>query len=81
MSKNRNRAALKCLIGKEYKIKFYKFEYNYCYICNKRAGSRFYDCHPTSFNCVGRHGNGKMIENHKARSYKSWKYNRKTKWK
>ena len=36
-------------------------------------------CSPTIV--YGRHGNGKPIQSHKRREFRSWKYNRKTKWK
>ena len=51
--------------------------YNYCMICNKRNGSWYYDCHPSSFGAK-RHGSGKIV---RVRECKSWKHNRKTQWK
>jgi hypothetical protein len=62
---------------KEEKVKKMKAIYNYCFICNKRNGSWYYDCHPSSFR-VSRHGNGKIV---RERECKSWKHNRKTQWK
>lgn len=64
---------------KEEKVKMMNDSYNYCMICNKRNGSWYYDCSPSTV--WGRHGNGKAIYSHKYREYKSWKHNRKTQWK
>jgi len=58
---------------KEEKVKRMNAIYNYCFICNKRNGSWYYDCHPSSFR-VSRHGNGKIV---RERECKSWKHNRK----
>lgn len=82
MSKNRNRAKLrKSLNSREYSLKFKKEKYSYCYICQRRSGSWYYDCSPSDLRCKHRHGNGKRIEGYKYRSYKTWKHNRKTRWK
>ena len=54
-----------------------KKEYNYCFICNKRKGSWYYDCHPGGW-YASRHGNGKIV---RRRECQSWKHNRKTQWK
>lgn len=64
---------------KEQKIKHMKQIYNYCFICNKRSGSWYYDCHPNSWK-IKRHGSGKPIYSHKQREYQSWKHNRKTQY-
>ena len=80
MSVNHNRAQLSELTGREYTIKYKRSIYSYCYICSKRAGSYYYYCNPSTMGAK-RHGSGRVIENHKARSYRTWKYNRKTKWK
>lgn len=82
MSKNRNRAKLNpSLTSREYRIKMMKDEYSYCYICQKRSGSWYYDCSPTSSRAKHRHGNGRIISTWEHRSYKTWKHSRKTKWK
>ncbi len=67
------------MTNKEKKVKQMNAIYNYCFICNKRNGSWYYDCSPTIV--YGRHGNGKPIESNKRREYRSWKHNRKTQWK
>jgi hypothetical protein len=64
---------------KEEKVKKMKQIWDYCFICQKRSGSWYYDCSPNKV--WGRHGNGKPIYSHKYREYKSWKHNRKTQWK
>lgn len=64
---------------KEEKVKKMKQLWDYCFICQKRSGSWYYDCSPSKV--WGRHGNGKPIYSHKYREYKSWKHNRKTQWK
>lgn len=51
--------------------------YNYCFICQKRNGSWYYDCHHSGW-YAKRHGSGKIV---KQRECKSWKHNRKTQWK
>lgn len=82
MSKNRNRAKLnKCLTQKEYRLRLMKEKYSYCYVCQKRSGSWYYDCSPADMKCKHRHGNGRKIERYMHRSYRTWKYNRKTQWK
>lgn len=82
MSKNRNRALLNlCLTSREYKQTLFKKEYDWCLICSKRCGSYYYDCSPQTMRGVGRHGNGKLITTFDARSYRSWKHNRKTQYK
>ena len=62
---------------KEERVKKMNQIYNYCMICNKRNGSWYYDCHPSSFGAK-RHGSGKIV---RVRECKSWKHNRKTQWK
>ena len=62
---------------KEEKIKYMKSIYNYCFICSKRSGSWYYDCHPSSYN-ASRHGSGNALNKRECRS---WKHNRKTQWK
>ena len=80
MSKNRNRKKFdKALTSREYTLKLMKETYSYCYICQKRSGSWYYDCSPADMHCKHRHGNGRKILPYKYRSYKSWKHNRKTK--
>ena len=64
---------------KEEKVKRMKAIYNYCFICQKRSGSWYYDCSPTYI--CGRHGNGKPIQWWKRREFRTWKYNRKTQYK
>ena len=82
MSKNRNRALLnKCKTPREYRITYLKHEYDYCLICSKRAGSFYYYCSPETMTRKGRHGTGKIISTFDARSYRTWKYNRKTQYK
>lgn len=81
MSKNRNRTRLnKSVTSKEYRIKFHKIVFDYCFICAKRSGSFYGSCSPSALSSIGLHGNGRYIENHKRREYQSWKYNRKTQW-
>lgn len=82
MSKNRNRARLKpASNNREYTLINKHFEHDYCYICQRRAGSFYASCSPGEMNARGVHGSGKRIYRHKAREFKTWKYNRKTKWK
>ena len=45
---------------KEERVKKMNQIYNYCMICNKRNGSWYYDCHPSSFGAK-RHGSGKEL--------------------
>lgn len=66
--------------NKKEKIKHMQTIYNYCFICNKRSGSWYYDCHPNNGK-NGRHGNGRSISSIKRREYRNWKYNRKTQYK
>jgi hypothetical protein len=82
MSKNRNRAKLnKAKKSREYTKIAKHFYHDYCYICAKRSGSFYIDCSPQNMRSKGIHGSGKPIYTYKYREYKSWKYNRKTKWK
>lgn len=82
MSKNRNRAKFnKAQDAHTYRILFMREIYNYCYICSKRCGNFYADCSPQQMHSKGRHGTGKAIYTYKFREYKTWKYNRKTKWK
>jgi len=62
-----------------YKITLKRKLFTYCYICAKRSGSFYYDCHPADE--YGRHGSGKGIFSMQRREYRSWKYNRKNQWK
>lgn len=79
MSVNFNRARFKMAkSSKEFKLKMFKYHYNYCFICSKRAGCFYYNCR---LHVQNRHGSGKPIENHDYREYKTWKYNRKTQFK
>ena len=81
MSVNFNRARLKkAKTNQEFRANYFRFEYNYCYICSRRAGSFYYFCSPSTID-ADRHGSGKPIYSHKRREYKSWKYNRKTQFK
>jgi hypothetical protein len=80
MSYNRNRARLnKAENSREYK-KILFHELTYCYICARRYGSHYYSCHPADLSAY-RHGSGKPIYSYTYRSYKTWKHNRKTKYK
>ena len=65
------------MTNKERKVKEMNETYCYCFICNKRNGSWYYDCHPSGW-YAPRHGNGKIVNQRECRS---WKYNRKTQWK
>ncbi len=67
------------MTNKERKVKQMNETYCYCFICNKRNGSWYYDCSPSKI--WGRHGKGNPIYSHKFIEYKSWKHNRKTQWK
>ena len=81
MSIHRNRAKLnKANTDRESKI-IERISESYCLICNKRSGSHHWDCSPQNMRAKGRHGNSRAIYSHKYRSYKTWKYNRKTKYK
>lgn len=82
MSTNRNRAKLnKAKDSREYIILLKREEYNYCYICAKRCGSFYVDCSPQNMHAKGIHGSGKLVYKYKYRAFKTWKHNRKTKWK
>ncbi len=65
------------MTNKEKKVKEMNETYCYCFICQKRNGSWYYDCHPSSFPAK-RHGSGKIVNQRECRS---WKHNRKTQWK
>lgn len=81
MSIHRNRAKLnKANTDRESKI-IERITESYCLICNKRSGTHHWDCSPSNIQTKHRHGSGKAIYAHKYRSFKSWKYNRKTKYK
>lgn len=81
MSKNRNRARLILANNnREYNIINKHFEYGYCYICQRRAGSFYASCSPADMHAKGVHGSGKRIFKYKYREYKTWKYNRLTRW-
>jgi hypothetical protein len=80
MSKNRNRAKLnKAKTGKAYQRIQMRYEYDYCYICMRRSGSYYYDCHPSP--TYGRHGDGRALYARGKRMHRTWKHNRKTQWK
>ena len=82
MSKNRNRTKLKKTeTNRAYNIKYKHYRNDYCFICAKRSGNFYADCSPGNLSARGRHGSGKPVYSHKAREYKTWKYNRKTKYK
>ncbi len=82
MSKNRNRAKLeKAEDNRSYIISLKHYEYDYCYICQRRSGSFYGSCSPADMHARGIHGSGKRIYRHKFREFKTWKYNRKTRWK
>lgn len=81
MSKNRNRAKLNRAATRNEMMILERVSESYCLICNRRSGSHHYDCSPSNISTKNRHGSGKPIEPHKYRSYKSWKYNRRTRWK
>lgn len=63
---------------REYKIKHMRAIYNYCYICQRRAGSWYADCSPIKKH--GRHGSGKPISGKDYRSYRTWKHTRNKQW-
>ena len=65
------------MTNKEQKIKKMKSIYNYCFICHKRNGSWYHDCHPGGW-YAKRHGSGKIV---RQRECKNWKHNRKTQYK
>ena len=65
--------------NRTYKIVQKNLLFSICWICKKRTGSWHYSCPP--HNPKFRHGNGKGIFKQKYREFKTWKYNRKTKWK
>lgn len=80
MSKKRNRSRLeKANNSKEYHLLQMKFAHSYCYICQKRAGSFYAQCDGRKR--FGWHGNRKQIFAADYRAFKTWKHNRKTKWK
>lgn len=82
MSKNRNRAKFnKAQTSREYTIKLKHWTHDYCYICARRCGCFYADCSPANLNAKGKHGSGKLVYTYKYRAFKTWKYNRKTKWK
>ena len=84
MSKNRNISKLnKAKTNKEY-IKLQKDTTIYCQICAKRAGDYGATCAPIRWTTNWRAGYKnprKVIASWQAREYRTWKYNRKTKWK
>ena len=71
----------KCLSSREYRIRLFKYNHDYCFICCKRSGSFFADCSPSGYNSKGIHGSGKYIYTTKYREFKSWKHNRNKQWK
>ena len=85
MSTNRNRAKLnKAKSNKEYKVILNYFYVVDCPICAKRAGSFTATCYPIRWQVKWRRGfknPQKMVSTREARTYRTWKYNRKTKWK
>lgn len=84
MSKKRNRAELnKANNNREYQI-LQKNETVYCHVCAKRAGRFGATCGPVRWTKPWRRGYKnakKAIATWQARSYRSWKHNRKTRWK
>lgn len=81
MSKNRNRAKLNKAITERESLIIERVSESYCLICNRRSGTHHWDCSPSNIQAKHRHGSGKAISAHKYRSYKTWKHNRKTRWK
>jgi len=82
MSVNRNRAKLnKAENNRDYNLIYKHYMNDYCFICSKRSGSFYVSCSPADMHHKGRHGNRRPIYRHKFREYKTWKHNRKTKWK
>lgn len=82
MSTNRNRAKFnKAQTSREYIYKLKHYYNCYCYICQRRAGSFYASCSPADMHAKGVHGSGKRIYTYKFRMFKTWKHNRKTKWK
>lgn len=68
MSKNRNRAKLnKASENREYNMIMKNMDID-CYICVRRAGHYGASCHPTK-------------KGFYRRLYRTWKHNRKTRWK
>jgi hypothetical protein len=80
MKKNRKKLN-KCSNSRDYKITQTKIEYDYCFICAKRAGSYYYDCSPMTSKRAGRHGSGKIVSTFDAREFRTWKHTRKKQWK
>lgn len=79
MSVNFNRARFKMAkTSKEFKLKMFKYRYDYCFICSRRGGSFYYSC---GGHVQNRHGSGKPIGHHDYREYRTWKYNRETQFK
>lgn len=82
MSTNRNRAKFnKAQTSREYTIMMKHYYYDYCYICSRRCGSFFADCSPQNMHAKGIHGSGKLVYVYKYREFKTWKHNRKARWK
>lgn len=85
MSKNRNRKrTAKALTKKEYKAVFNLVHRTDCIICARRAGTHLATCYPVRYNVGYRRGfknPHKGVSTAKAREFRSWKHNRKTKWK
>lgn len=77
---NKKRKGLnKVTDNKTYNVIYKKFVFNYCYICQRRAGSYYANCDGKKR--WGYHGNGKPIYSRDYRRYKSWKHNRRTQYK
>ena len=82
MSVNTNRAKLKkAKNSRVYTITYKHYMNDYCYICARRCGNFYGSCSPADMNAKGVHGSNKRIYAHKFREFKTWKHNRKTKWK
>lgn len=82
MSKNRNRANFnKAQTSREYTYRLKHYYNCYCYICARRCGNFYGSCSPADMNAKGVHGSNKRIYTYKYREFKTWKYNRKTRWK
>ena len=84
MSKNRNRAKFNKAHGnKEYNMLQKRWTVD-CPICSKRAGSYTATCYPIRWNKKYKRGfknSHKSITTSEAREFRTWKHNRKTKWK
>lgn len=71
----------KAKTNREYNLIYKHDENDYCYVCQRRGGNFYASCSPGYLHARGIHGSGKRIYRHKAREFKTWKYNRKKQWK